>query len=423
MKQRCLVLVVTFLVSKGILFSQELYKAPAPSTQTRWVSPENPAAGKGLGGVANKGAKGSAFFTLKAGEKLVLADIKGAGIINRMWLSGTIPITEEQRRMIRIDMYWDGEEKPAVSAPIGDFFGIGLGLLVPFENALFSSPEGRSYNFTIPMPYRKSAKIILTNEGSSYALIWYDINYTMLDKLPSDAMYFHAYWNRIPKTDLGKDYTILPQVKGRGRFIGTNVGVIGDSLYRNTWFGEGEVKIYLDGDIKLPTLVGTGTEDYIGSGWGQGVYNNRNQGSLVSDSKNDLYAFYRYHIPDPVYFHEDCKVTLQQLGNTSIKNIREMRAKNADIELVWGFDSEDKNKKVPEQVLVLEQKDFPDINDKDFPTGISGGHFYRSDDVSSTAYFYLDKPSNNLPELPDTKLRMMDMKEKVWKMSRPKNNN
>ena len=100
-----------------------------------------------------------------------------------------------------------------------------------------------------------------------------------------------------------------------------------------------------------------------------------------------------------------------------------MRAKNADIKLVWGFNNQDKNKPIPEQVLVLDQKDFPDINDKDFPTGISGGHFYRSDDVSSTAYFYLDKPSNNLPELPDTKLRMKDLKEKVWTKSKPKNNN
>ena len=121
-------------------FAQELYRAPAPTTQTRWISPENPTGEKGKGGMTNQGAKGSAFFTVKSGEKLVLMDVKGAGIINRMWLSGTIPRSEEQRRMVRIDMYWDGATKPAVSAPIGDFFGLGLGLAVPFENALFSNP-------------------------------------------------------------------------------------------------------------------------------------------------------------------------------------------------------------------------------------------------------------------------------------------
>jgi hypothetical protein len=92
-----------------------------------------------------------------------------------MWLSGTIPMNREQRRLVRIDMFWDGASTPAVSAPVGDFFCSGLGLLVPFENALFSSPEGRSYNFTVPMPCRKSAKIQLVNESDAHALVWYDI--------------------------------------------------------------------------------------------------------------------------------------------------------------------------------------------------------------------------------------------------------
>ena len=324
MKSIQLFLCSLLIGSSTCVFSQEWYKAPAPSTQTKWISPENPTGEKGKGGMTNKGAKGSAFFTVKAGEKLVMMDVKGAGIVNRMWISGTIPRSEEQRRLIRIDMYWDGETKPAVSAPIGDFFGMGLGLATAFDNALFSNPEGKSFNFTIPMPYRKGAKIVMTNESSSHALVWFDINYTTMDKLPEDALYFHTYWNRTPQTELGKDYVILPQVKGKGRYIGTNIGVIGDPAYRNTWFGEGEVKIFLDGDTQYPSLVGTGTEDYIGSGWGQGEYHNRYQGSLISDSKSGLYAFYRYHLPDPVYFQKDCKVTIQQIGNTSVERIKEM---------------------------------------------------------------------------------------------------
>lgn len=403
-----------------LLSAQELYKAAPSSSHTRWISPENPSGKKGNGGLANQGAKGSAFFTVKAGEKLVLMDVKGAGIINRMWLSGTIPKSEEQRRLVKIDMYWDGKDKPAVSAPIGDFFGLGLGLSVPFENELFSNPEARSFNFTIPMPYRTGAKIVITNESSFHALVWYDINYTIMDIIPNDAMYFHTYWKRVEKTVIGEDYEVLPTVKGDGRFIGMNVGVIGDSAYRNTWFGEGEVKIYLDDDKKYPTLAGTGTEDYIGTGWGQGAYQNRYQGSLVSDSKNDIYAFYRYHIPDPVYFHKNCKVTLQQIGNTNIKNIREMLSKGVNLKPVWVFkqgSSSDIFKltgDAPEQVLLLDRKDISGINDKKLDGGNFGGNFYRSDDVSSTAYFYLNKPTNNLPVLGDVSNRINGLKEKVW---------
>lgn len=399
--------------------AQELFKAPAPTTHTRWISPENPKGEKAAAGSTNKAAKGAAFVNVLASEKLVMMDIKGAGIINRMWISGTIPRSEEQRRMIKIEMYWDGSTKPAVSVPIGDFFGLGLGLAVPFDNVLFSNPEARSFNFTIPMPYRTAAKIVLVNESSSHALVWFDINYTVMDKVPIDAMYFHAYWNRTIATELGKDYIILPKVNGKGRFIGTNVGVIGDSAYRGTWFGEGEVKIYLDGDDRFPTLAGTGTEDYIGSGWGQGEYVNRYQGSLVSDSKNDIYAFYRYHIPDPVYFQKDCKVTLQQIGNSSVERIKDMLAKGTKLTPVWylkqGTSGDIFNLKgeEPKQVLLLDNPGGEGIYEKNLPPVMSV-NFYRSDDVSATAYFYLDKPSSNLPSLENKELRSINMKEKVW---------
>jgi hypothetical protein len=402
-----------------ILSAQELYKAPAPSTITKWISPENISGKKGAGGKANQGAKGSAFLTVKAGEQLVMMDVKGSGIIRRMWLSGTIPRSEEQRRMVRIDMYWDGSKKPAVSAPIGDFFGLGLGLSVPYKNALFSNPEGRSFNFTIPMPYRTGARIVITNESSAHALVWYDINFTA-EKVPDDALYFHAYWNREMHTELGKDHVILPQVNGKGRFLGTNIGVIGDSAYRNTWFGEGEVKVYLDGDKQLPTLAGTGTEDYIGTGWGQGEYQDQYQGSLVSDSKNDVYAFYRYHVPDPVYFQKDCKVTIQQIGNTSVKNLRDMIARGVQLKPVWVF-KQGSNADIfnlqgnpPEQILLLDRPDIKGINDPMFDKEAFGANFYRSDDVSSVAYFYLNKPFSNLPEMKDKQLQIEGMKEKVW---------
>jgi len=422
MKKYLPLLLLTFWIFCNIdkPAAQELYKAPEPKTNTRWISPENPSGERGQGGKTNKGAKGSAFYTLKSGEQLVLMDVKGAGIINRMWLSGTIPRSAEQRRLIRIEMYWDGATKPAVSAPVGDFFGNTLGLMVPFENALFSSPEARSFNFTIPMPYRKSAKIVLTNESPFHALVWYDINYTEMERLPNDAMYFHAYWNRVPQTALGKDYVILPKVTGAGRYIGANIGVIGDPVYRGTWFGEGEVKIYMDGDSRYPTLAGTGTEDYIGSGWGQGVYVNRYQGSLVADTDHDIYTFYRFHIPDPVYFHKECSVRLQQMGSAAPDKVKAMTAAGASLMPVWtllgaeGGDILNMRGNPTEQVLMLDSTAFPRLTDKKFPATAQSVNFYRSDDVSATVYFYLDKPSSNLPSLPGIALRMEGMQEKVW---------
>ena len=119
--------------------------------------------------------------------------------------------------------------------------------------------------------------------------------------------------------------------------MGTNIGVIGDSLTRGTWFGEGEVKIYLDGDTEFPTLVGTGTEDYIGTGWGQNEFVGRYFGSPISQREDDIYAFYRYHINDPVYFHQNCKVTIQQMGNSSKEQMLKMREKGANIIPIWAL--------------------------------------------------------------------------------------
>jgi hypothetical protein len=387
----------------------ELYKAAPADVQTRWISPENPTGEPGKGGMTNKGAKGNAFYIVAPGETQTLFDVKGAGIINRMWLSGTIGINAVQRRAVRIDMFWDGAAKPAVSSPIGDFFGIGLGLSAKFDNELFSSPEARSFNFTIPMPFRTSALITITNESPEEVWIWYDINYLKMKKLPDDAMYFHAFWNRNPKTTPGDDYEIMPKVEGKGRYIGTNIGVIGDSIYRGTWFGEGEVKIYLDGDNEFPTLAGTGTEDYIGTGWGQGEYASRYFGSLVSDKDNDIYAFYRYHITDPVYFHHDCRVTIQQIGNSTKPEIIKMNEKGANITPVWFLGKKDGR---TVQRMLLDETNPPGLEDEEFP--VTSTNFYRSDDVSATAYFYLDKPASNLPELPGAELRMRNMKELVF---------
>ena len=423
MKSKKLILFSCLIVFANSLSAQLLFKAPAADVHTRWISPENPTGEKGKAGLVNKGAKGRAFINILDGTSQELMHVKGAGIIHRIWMSGTIPRSKEQRRKIRIEMYWDNDPKPAVSVPVGDFFGLGLGLSTPFENEFFSNPEGRSFNASIPMPFRKSARIVLVNESGSHALVWYDINYSEMKSLPADALYFHAFWNRNTATTIGEDYTILPRVEGYGRFLGTNIGVIGNSDYRGVWFGEGEVKVYLDGDQSHPTLSGTGTEDYIGSGWGQGVYANRYQGSLVSDSKNDLYCFYRYHVKDPIYFHKDCKVTIQQIGNASLNDIKRLIANGVTLKPVWIFkqgatsDIFHLKGAPPEQIALLDQSNQINLSDSSF-SNTFGGNFYRSDDVSATAYFYLNKTSSNLPIFNNTVLAVQGLDNKVWKFSK-----
>ncbi|MCT4589540.1 MAG: DUF2961 domain-containing protein [Carboxylicivirga sp.] len=391
-----------------------LYKAAPDGVQTRWASAENVNAEKGKGGMSNKGAKGDAYTLIAPGSTKVIFDQQGAGIITKIWSANSLLWSPENRRKVKIEMYWDNSDKPAVSVPFTDFFGIGLGLMRPFECELFASPEGRSHNCFIPMPYRKAARIEVVNESDEIIMFYYKVDFLKLNKLADDALYFHAFWHRDIKTTIGKDFEILPKVKGKGRYLGTNIGVIGDSTYRGSWFGEGEVKIFLDGDNKLPTLVGTGTEDYIGTGWGQGEYANQIQGSLVSNKEHDIYAFYRYHTVDPVYFHNDCKVTIQQIGNSQRNQLRQMRKNGADFKVVWSYVS---SEGMDASKRYLDMDNPPKIEDDEFADGFST-NFYRSDDVSATAYFYLDKPASDLPAIQDKETRTKLMKEKVYQYTK-----
>lgn len=392
----------------------DLYRAAPEGVQTRWASAENVNAEKGKGGMTNKGAKGDAYTLIAPGESKVIFDQKGAGMITKIWSANSVVWNAESRRKVKIEMYWDDAQKPAVSVPFTDFFGIGLGLMRTFECELFSAPEGRSHNCFIPMPYRTAARIEVVNESDDIIMFYYKVDFLQVPKHADDVLYFHSYWHRDIKTTRGIDFEILPKVEGQGRYLGTNIGVVGDSTYRGTWFGEGEVKVYLDGDDKYPTLVGTGTEDYIGTGWGQDEYANQIQGSLVSDKEHDIYTFYRYHTFDPVYFHEDCKVTIQQIGNGQRNKLREMRANGAEFDVVWQYVS---SQGMDASKRYLDMDNPPKLEDEDFPSGFST-NFYRSDDVSATAYFYLDKPSNNLPVIQDVEQRTEAMNEKVYKFQK-----
>jgi hypothetical protein len=390
-------LLITTLTIPPMAGAQQLFEIPNQAT-TRWTSFENPSGNNGNGGRENKGAKGHAFDVIDPHGSKILLDVQGAGIITRIWLTVN-ERSAQMLRAVRIEMYWERATAPAVSAPLGDFFGIGLGRKIPFQSEFFSDPEGRSFNCYIPMPFKTAARIVVINDSSTPVTLFYDVNLLKVDKYEKPVYYFHCYWNRENKTKLGRDFVILPAVKGKGRFLGMNVGVIADSVYETSWWGEGEVKMYLDDDTEFPTLIGTGTEDYIGSAWGQGQYAHRFQGCPIADEKNKQWSFYRYHVPDPVYFNTQCKVTLQQIGGEMTDFVRRLHKKGVALKPISVAGNKFHK--------LLEMNPEPDISSASFPMGWT--NYYREDDVSATAYFYLDKPTNNLPVIAEVAHRTTNL--------------
>ena len=247
------------------------------------------------------------------------------------------------------------------------------------------------------MPFKNGARVEVTNEGDTdLDMLFYDINFVRLKEWNSNNLYFHCYWNRDTATTPGVDYTILPEVEGKGRFLGVNFGVMANPVYQKSWWGEGEVKMYLDGDDELPTLVGTGTEDYIGTAWGQGAFINRYSGCPVADREKDHWTFYRYHIPDPIYFNREIRVDIQAMGGNMKDKVIEMQEHGAPM--------------IP--VTIQEGQVFMGLMDSVQPVDLTRAdimngwtNFYRSDDWSSTAYFYLDNPVSRLPGLAEVGFR------------------
>ena len=367
-----------------------LYEKPT-GVQTRWFSFENSDQGRGKAGLENKSAKGHAFDQVLAGETKTLIAVRGSGLITRIWMTVS-DRSPDMLRSLRLDFYWDDAEVPAVSAPLGDFFGISLGRKTVFENALFSDPEGRSFNCCIPMPFRTAARVTITNESDiRLPHLFYDID-TLMDVEHSPAtLYFHTHWRRESPNELGKDLVILPKVTGQGRFLGCNLGILANPDYGGTWWGEGEVKVWF-GDDENPTLCGTGTEDYIGTGWGQGSYSNRTQGCLIADKENRSWCFYRYHLDDPIYFDDACTIAIQTMGGTDRAKCIEMQKAGYSL--------------IPVTIDTGLEGGFTKLLELENPLEMEAPHcpdgwvnFWRQDDWSSTAYFYLDTPSRCLPQL------------------------
>jgi hypothetical protein len=357
----------------------QLYEFPA-SLKTRWFSPENPKGLPGKGGLLNKGAKGRPSVFIKPKARLELLKADGPGLLRRIWLTCSGHNDPLVLSGMRLRMYWEGSRRPAVDCALGDFFGVALGRKAAFESAFFSDPEGRSFNCFIPMPFRKKALVELVNGTAGTVQVFYELNATLGDALGPDSLSFHALSRSESPNRLGRDYTVLPALKGRGRYLGAHFGLVEDKRYAGGWFGEGELKLYLDGDGAQPTLCGTGTEDMIGSAWGQGRFSQRLSGCTVKDTARGEWCFYRYHADDPVVFHRAFKAGLQVMGGAFFSRIEAMRRAGAKLKIV----------------SVMRPGRQHQVMERGLPKKILPGqwcNFWRQDAVCSTAYFYLDRPS------------------------------
>ena len=241
-------------------------------------------------------------------------------------------------RSVTVEVFYDGLGEPSVSVPCLDFFGLPHGRPVAYFSALTSVAEGKGFNAYYPMPFRRRLRMELTNGGSSPLLFFYQIDYTLEETSPG-AGDLHVSFRRENPTTLQRDFVITSGLRGPGRFMGSAVGirVLHDDM---SWYGEGEFKIYRDGDQGRPTICGTGLEDYVGSAWGMGKHTALYAGvpinvvrpaqqnrtaTVVTDAVPDFVSFYRWHLPDPIVFHETLTATIQQIGALMIPHGQESR--------------------------------------------------------------------------------------------------
>ena len=314
------------------------YLTTLKKEKTRAITAENLTGAKGAGGRASSGLgpgrKGHAWLELPQGKTVTLADInEGPGEIRHLWITVTDK-TEKDFFVLRdlvIRMYWDGEQNPSVEAPLGDFFCNGFGVKTRINSLpIVVLPHG-GMNCYFPMPFSKRAKITIENQHAvEIQHFFFQIDYALLPSLPEDSLRFHAQWRRESVTVPKKDYTIA-ELKGTGHYVGTYMAW---SILERNWYGEGEVKFYLDGDLEFPTICGTGTEDYFGGAWGfveidgepEQEYNSpflghprssnprQNQGNAFDDKPIPEHGFYRWHLNDPICFEKDLRATVQQIG-------------------------------------------------------------------------------------------------------------
>lgn len=344
--------------------------------ETRSLSAENPTGAKGQGAMEDpapdsaardlgRGWKARPCVSIQAGETLLLADIKGPGAIQHLWMTAAHP------RFTILRFYWDGQAQPAVEVPLGDFFANGWGCYGQLSSIPVCVNPGSGMNCWWEMPFRRQARITVANIGVKPTTLFYQVDYTLTD-VPDDCAYFHAQFRRVNPVPYGQVVTLLDGVRGQGHYVGTSLAW---GVNNNGWWGEGEIKFYLDGDREYPTLCGTGTEDYFlgsynfdpetanrctfGNARGEAqryqTFTTPHSGMHLVLQPDGVYrsqmrfGLYRWHVMDPIRFRKDLRVTIQALG--------------------WHQDL--------------------------------SGYLPLQDDVASTAYWYQTLPTAPFPPLPD----------------------
>jgi len=290
---------------------------------SRAVSFENPTGARGAGGTAHGGRKGAPSRRIEAGERVVLADLEGPGTIRHLWLTFP-PAPPERMRALVLEVFYDGAAEPSISVPALDFFGLPHGRPAPYASALLSAQEGRGFNAYLPIPFRRRIRIELTNASPRPTILYYQLDYTLERQLAPDTGLLHVSFRRENPTVMKRDFTIAEGLRGPGRFLGCSVGIRTLPQPHFAWYGEGELKIYRDGDGALPTICGTGLEDYVGTAWGMGAHAAPYGGVPLdlrapgSGPLPDFVSFYRWHVVDPVVFARDLRVTIQQIGYAAV---------------------------------------------------------------------------------------------------------
>jgi hypothetical protein len=331
---------------------------------TRSISPENFDGAKGGGGRATEGTgayaardlgpgwKISPSVIIGSGSTFPIATMDGPGVITHLWL--TTP--RDRWRTLVLRAYWDQAAEPAVEVPIGDFFANGWGRFALVSSSMIAANPHGGFNSYWPMPFKRSAQLTVENIGDADATLYYQITYET-DRDVEELGYLHAQFRRENPLPLGNTHVILDGVAGHGHYVGTYLAW---GVNNPGWWGEGELKIYLDGDDDYPTICGTGTEDYFGGAWnfdvpgrGYAEYSTPYLGMPQVIRPDGLYqsqqrfGLYRWHVLDPIHFASDLRVEIQALG--------------------WQ----------------------------------SGGRYrLLQDDIASTAMFYLDQPSTRRPVFP-----------------------
>jgi len=339
--------------------------------KTRSISPENFNGEKGKGGMATTGTgagpsrelgqkwKVSPSVVIKKKTMYTIAEIDGPGAVQHIWMTPT-----GNWRYSILRFFWDDETTPSIEVPVGDFFCLGWGKFAPVTSLAIVANPGSGLNCYWPMPFRKKCRITMENIDDRDMVLYYQVDYT-LTEVPKDAGYLHAQFHRVNPLPFKKDYVLVDSIKGKGQYVGTYMAY---GSNKNGWWGEGEIKFFMDGDTEFPTINGTGTEDYFCGAYDFDTQKKNKAG--VEDSEYtefsgpytglpqvirgdghyniaQRFGLYRWHIMDPIRFDKDLKVTIQDLG--------------------WHQD---------------------------------GRYMPLQDDIASTVFWYQTEPHNTFPKLP-----------------------